>query len=275
MSELREVFEMVTKETEPDVDAWREQERRQRRESRIRKVGALAIAAAIGIVAVVVVIRAADEGTGTQPGGEPTDTNGIPTEQAIPPLSGGALEPGRYVFTSYDPGLDASYRISIDVADGYEGIGGWAARRIGTSQTGVNTLAIGDVYADPCQWEGSLIDRSAVSSTDDVVAALASQKGLRVSTPTDVTVDGFAGTYMERTVPARTDLSDCDGGQFRVYLEPSGGERFLVRGLLSLLWIIDVDGVPLVIEASLDAGTSAQVRAELLQMVESVQIDPR
>jgi hypothetical protein len=30
-----------------------------------------------------------------------------------------------------------------------------------------------------------------------------------------------------------------------------------------------------VIEAGHDAGTSAQVRAELLQMVESVQIDPR
>jgi hypothetical protein len=30
-----------------------------------------------------------------------------------------------------------------------------------------------------------------------------------------------------------------------------------------------------VIEALLDAGTSSQVQAELLQMVESVQIDPR
>jgi len=275
MSELREVFEMVTKQTEPDLDAWREQERRQRRASRNRRLSALALAAAIGIVAVVVVIRAVDEGTGTQPGGQGTDTNGIPTEQAIPPLSGGALEPGRYVFTSYDPGLDASYRISIDVANGYVGIGGWAALRIGTSQTGVNTLAIGDVYADPCQWEGSLIDRSAISSTDDVVAALASQEGLRVSTPTDVTVDGFAGTYMERTVPARTDLSECDGGRFRVYLEPGGGDRYLVPGLLQRLWILDIEGVPLVIEAGNDQGTSAQVRAELVQMVESVQIDPR
>jgi hypothetical protein len=271
MSELREVFEMVTKQTEPDVDAWNEQERRQRRASRNRKFGALAIAAAIGIVAVVVVIRAADEGTGTQPGGQPTPT----AAQPIPSLPGGALEPGRYVFTSYDPGLDASYRISIDVADGYEGIGGWAARRIGTTQTGVNTLAIGDVYADPCQWEGSLLDRSAISTTDEVVVALASQEGLRVSTPTDVTVDGFAGTYLERRVPARTNLSDCDGGQFRVYLTPKGGgERYLVSGLLQQLWILDVDGVPLVVEAGFDPGTSAQIRAELLQMMESIRIDP-
>jgi hypothetical protein len=276
MPELREVFEMVTKQTEPDLDAWREQERRQRRQSRNRKLGALAIAAAIGVVAVVLVIRAADEGTGTQPAGQPTDTNGIPAEQPIPPLPEGSLEPGRYVFTSLNPGLDASHRITIDVVDGYAGFGGWAAIRAGTNQTAVSIFPIGDVYADPCQWVGTKLDRSAISSTDDVVAALASQKGLRVSTPTDVTLDGFAGTYMERRVPARTDLSDCDEGQFRVYLDAEGGERYLGgAGQLGLLWVLDVDGVPLVIEASLDAGTSKEVRAELLQMVESIQIDPR
>jgi len=53
MSELKEVFEMVTKQTEPDVDAWRDQERRQRRKTMTRKVGAFALAAAIGIAAVV------------------------------------------------------------------------------------------------------------------------------------------------------------------------------------------------------------------------------
>jgi hypothetical protein len=278
MPELREVFEMVTKQTEPDLAAWKEQEQRQRRTSRNRRMGALAIAAAIGLVAVVVVIRAADEEAGTRPGGQPTDTTEIPTAQPIPPLSGGALETGRYVFTSFDPGLDASHRITIDVADGYAGFERWAAIKSGTSQTAVSTMAIGDVYADACQWKGALLDRSAISSTDEVVAALTSQKGLRVSTPTDVTLDGFAGTYMERRVPARTNLSDYDGGQFWVYLDASrgspGGSRYLVPGELQLLWILDVEGVPLVLDASLNPGTSAQIRAELVQMVESVRIDP-
>ena len=31
MAELKEIFEMVTNKTEPDVDAWQEQEQRQRR----------------------------------------------------------------------------------------------------------------------------------------------------------------------------------------------------------------------------------------------------
>jgi hypothetical protein len=196
----------------------------------------------------------------------------------IASLPGGTIDPGRYVFISFDPGLDASHRITIDVANGYQGIEGWAALKSGTNQTAVSTMAISDVYADACQWEGTLLDRSEISSTDEVVAAVATQEGLRVSTPTDVTVDGFAGAYMERRVPARTELSDCDGAQFRVYLDgrgSSGGERYLVPGELQRLWILDIEGVPLVIDASLNPGTSAQVRAELLQMVESIQIDPR
>jgi hypothetical protein len=274
MSELREVFEMVTKQAEPDLDAWREQERRQRRKSRNRKLGALAIAAAIGIVAVVAVIRASDVGTGTRPGGEPNETTGIPTG-GIPPLPSGSVEAGRYVFNSYDPGLDASHRITIDIPEGYRGVDGLAALKSGFSQTGVATMAIRDVYADACQWEGTRLDRSEISSADDLAAALASQKGLRVSTPTDVTVDGFAGTYMERRVPARTVISDCDGAQFRVYLVPEWGSRYLEPGQLQQLWILDIDGVPLVIDASIQTGTSGEVRAELRQMVESVRIDPR
>ena len=272
MPELREVFQMTTKQIEPDVDAWREQERHQRRSVRKKKIGAFAVAAAIGVVAFVVLLRAVDDGTETQLGGQP-----IPTAQPIPPLSTGSLEPGRYVFTSFLPGLDASHRITIDVPDGYKGFGeGWAAVKAGTNQTAVSTMVIGGVYADACQWQGTLLDRSAISSADEVVAALATQEGLRVSTPTEVTLDGFAGTYMERRMPARTRVSDCDGAQFRVYLDAGGGARYLGRaGHLSLLWVLDVDGVPLVIEASLDAGTSAQIRAELVQMVESIRIDPR
>ena len=65
MPELKEVFAMVTKQTEPEVDSWKEQEQRQRRLSRNRRFGALAVAAAIGLVAVVLGIRAANDGTGT------------------------------------------------------------------------------------------------------------------------------------------------------------------------------------------------------------------
>ncbi|TMK36578.1 MAG: hypothetical protein E6G58_04985 [Actinobacteria bacterium] len=49
MHDLREVFEMVTKQTEPDLDSWKKQEDRQRQRSRNRRIGAIAVAAAAAI----------------------------------------------------------------------------------------------------------------------------------------------------------------------------------------------------------------------------------
>jgi len=47
MPELKEVFEMVTNQTEPDLDSWKQQDERQRRTARNRKLGVFALAAAI------------------------------------------------------------------------------------------------------------------------------------------------------------------------------------------------------------------------------------
>jgi hypothetical protein len=276
MAEMRELFEMTTKQVEPDQDSWRKQDERHHRADRRRKFGALAVAGAIGVAALVVVIQVRDEGNGTQSGDQPNGGSTIPTVEPVPALSAtGDVDPGRHVFSSSDPAFDASHRITIDVVDGYGAFDDAAVLKDGGS---VSTLAVSAVWADPCQWQGSLLDRSAMASTDAVVAALGSQAGLRVSTPTAVAVDGLDATFMERRVPAQIDTDTCDrgdnGGEFRVYRSPEFGTRILQSGQRQLLWIVDVDGVPLVIDAIHDPATSADVRAELLQMVESIQIEP-
>jgi hypothetical protein len=276
MPEVREVFDMATQKVRPDPNALERQHRDQRQHVARRKatvfvlVGALALGgAALGLT----IVREKRVTPASNPSVGATSTT------PAPQLPGGALDPGRYVFTSYDPGLDASYRVSINVPEGYAGYEGWAAIKTGTSQTAVSTMAIGVIYADACHWQGTRLDRSQISSTAEVAAALANQRGLRVSAPRDVTVDGFAGTYMERKVPAGTNLAKCDDGQFRVYLDAgrgsAAGQRYLVPGELQQLWIVDVDGVPLVIDASMNPGMPAEIRAELRQMVESVRIEPR
>jgi hypothetical protein len=69
MPELKEVVEMVTKQTEPELDSWTEQERRHRRIVRNRKTGAFAVVAAVLAVAAIVAItlpredRTTDVGT--------------------------------------------------------------------------------------------------------------------------------------------------------------------------------------------------------------------
>jgi hypothetical protein len=70
MPELREVFEMTTKQMEPDRDAWREQETRHRRANRNKRVGGFSVAAAVGVAAIAVILatRADPNGTPPEPG---------------------------------------------------------------------------------------------------------------------------------------------------------------------------------------------------------------
>lgn len=67
MPELREVFEMTTRQVEPDTGAWRDQELRQRRTSRNRKIGAFIVVGAIVVAAIVVILEARGGGHATTP----------------------------------------------------------------------------------------------------------------------------------------------------------------------------------------------------------------
>jgi hypothetical protein len=271
MPDMKEVYEMVTQQTPPKPGALERQQREQRRRTTRRRAGVYGLVAALVIVAVVfgVSTLTGDDAQPLIPGSTAT-----PSPSPIHTLPDGALEPGTYIVSAEDPGFDASYRITISVPDGYEGFQGWAVLKRLTSETGVSAQVVSSVYADPCHWSGAEIDPSLTRDLDSLVAALVSQPGRHASTPTDVTVDGFAGKYMEQTVPAGIDsLVDCDGGEYRSWLDAEGA-RYHQPGEHNLLWIVDVDGVPLVIDAAFQPGTSAQLRAELLRMVESIRIDP-
>ena len=87
MPELREVFEMVRNQTEPIPGAWEEQERRQRRVVRNRKIGAIALSAGLALVAAWFVLLGSDA---TDRGKE---TNKVIGQPATLPS-----EPGVYLF---------------------------------------------------------------------------------------------------------------------------------------------------------------------------------
>ena len=80
MPELKEVFEMVAERSEPDLDSWNQQEDRQRRIARNRKVGVFVLAATIAVAAFVLILRADDRGGGPTPVG--TDTTSSPRQVA-------------------------------------------------------------------------------------------------------------------------------------------------------------------------------------------------
>jgi hypothetical protein len=183
-------------------------------------------------------------------------------------------EPGRAINTftvAGDPALDSSYVITMKLLDGYEG--GDVVFGSDGGQ-GISTWAVGNVFANPCHSIDTLLDPPIGSSVDALVAGLASQKGHPATTPTDVEVDGYAGKYIEMTVPAGIDVADCDHGEFRTWASPEGGTRFLEAGQRDLLWIVNVDGDRLVIDAALGPQTTEEDRTDRIHMVRSMQIDP-
>jgi Tol biopolymer transport system component len=86
MVELREVFEMVTKQTEPDLDSWKQQEDRQRRRARNQKVAAIAVVAA-AVVAVGAFVLATRPGT-QEPVDQPTPLPFVTTPPIGPQIVG-------------------------------------------------------------------------------------------------------------------------------------------------------------------------------------------
>jgi Tol biopolymer transport system component len=115
VAELREVFEMVTKQTEPDHDSWREQERRQRRVARNRKIGAIALSAALAVVFAWFVLNGSDA---TDQGNETSKVAGQPP--ALPAETGAYLfdlETGQatHVAGIVPPGYDSpGIAVSLD-----------------------------------------------------------------------------------------------------------------------------------------------------------------
>ena len=139
---------------------------------------------------------------------------------------------------------------------------------------GLGFWVIDEVYADPCRWTRGMVDPPVGPGVDDLVATLVEQRGRYASTPTDVTLAGYAGTRIDVQVPPDIDFSDCSHSEFHSWTNmPSGGRYHQGPGQIDRLWILDVDGDRLVVGASFFPETSPEDRAELWQIIDSVRID--
>ena len=179
-----------------------------------------------------------------------------------------------HTFIVGDPAIDGSYVITMKLSDGYEAAPDGHVVFGSDPGQGLGTWTVANVYADPCHSNDTLLDPPIGSSVGDLVAALASQQGHQATTPTDVAIDGYAGKYMEMTVPAGIEVADCDHGEYRTWADPIEGDRSLEAGQRDLLWIVDVDGVRLVIDAALGPQTTEKDRVDRISMVRSIHIDP-
>lgn len=132
------------------------------------------------------------------------------------------------------------------------------------------------VYGDPCDWS-STRPQTPSTTVDEVAAALAAQASRDASAPVDITLDGYAGKAITLHVPDDADFTQCDEGNFGSWslgtTDLSPHRYAQGPGQIDEVWVLDVDGLMVVIDWAYYAQTPADDVAELRAIVESATFE--
>jgi hypothetical protein len=195
---------------------------------------------------------------------------GFGTRECAPPeqpeATPGAQLGGTYLLEDPFP-----VRLSMTVADGWTAVEERRFYHVGSltrddGSAGLRIVMVDTITTDACAKRAGAVDERA--TIDDLAAFLAGLPLIDISKNTDVTLDGYRGKYLEFTRTAGE--IDCGWGGMDGWpaSSPTASDE------VDRVWILDVDGARLVIDAFSDPGASENVRAELRQIVESMQIEP-
>lgn len=205
-------------------------------------------------------------------------------------LRSGALPVGTYTVTPFAPpgdegpcmappqpgcsdsNADDSIRVTFIVPDGWSGaplrsIWLTTGRNSAPGGAGLIFNRGGWLHSDPCRNDAANPDIQVGPTVDDFANALADHPLLEVTTPVDISLGGYSGKYVDLQVPS--DFTDCNR-----YFAWEPGLYAQGPSQRWHLWILDVDGVRVVVETSDYPGTSAEDQAELQGIVDSIQIEP-
>jgi hypothetical protein len=193
------------------------------------------------------------------------------SQTAASRLPSGDIPPGRYF-------VDAlGYRYTFTVGDtGWDSVGDSTNVLIrhdpGDAEHGIlwlwGPLPQSDyLYRNPCHWSGT--DFLPGPTVNDYAEALTSVDAWNATEPTDVTVGGRQGKRLQLTVPADANFDECEDGEFHL----SAGRWYQAPGQTEDMRILDFDGSRYLVFTSWFTTTPTEIRAELDQMVDSMEID--
>ena len=120
--------------------------------------------------------------------------------------------------------------------------------------------------------EGQL-DPPVGPTVEDLVQAILAHPGWSARTaPSDVMIDGHPGQLVHLTIPGDAPLTPEEGDAFYLFVDPQGGQYWGgAPGQTFDLYIVDVEGERLVIDAYHYPDTSEEDLAAQRTVVESVQ----
>jgi hypothetical protein len=211
-------------------------------------------------------------------------------------LADGPVAPGAYViepppdgWAACDPWVHEcppepaharTLRVRIDIPEGWEaGLGATVVVPLGLdrgSSEGPDgaglvigwTTPTGGLHADPCQQISHLEpDIQPGPTVGDFIHAVRKHLPHETSDPVGAELGGYRGRYFELTGPA--DISGCrDWRPFEPGIVAQGPEN------LWNVWVINVDGLRMIILTETFPGTPSDVKAQLTSMVGSIRFLP-
>jgi hypothetical protein len=210
--------------------------------------------------------------TPATPTSEPTYTSSTPSSGAdvpgAPDLSAFGeeeLEPGRYTFLPFG-GSEADLP-EMQVPDGFAAYKGFAVGASKGPFRSVMVWTIDTVDLQPCKTSGP----TRIGPSPDALAEALSRQRLTTTTaPERIELGGHQGLYLEVTAPTGRRFTDCNS--FDLWGNDGGGLRYLQGpGQVERLWILDVPGERLVIDASSTQGVTPSQEQQLRQIAESAR----
>lgn len=224
------------------------------------------------------------------PGGEPSASPSVSPSDSEPstePSTAAGRPEGPHVLFGFRSLEGASVSMTVTIpAPGWFGetLGGILVKNdIADPPEGAGMIVFAGVeglyvYGDPCDWSTTRPETPA-TTVDEVVAALAAQPSRDASGPVDITLDGYTGRAITLHVPDDANFAECDQGVFAMFQEGVGsGPDAISRyaqgpGQIDEVWVLDVDGLMVVIDWTYYAGTPAEDVAELRAIVESATFE--
>jgi hypothetical protein len=217
-------------------------------------------------------------GPGEEPSPSADPSSVVPTSEPSPSAEGGLPE-GPHLLSNGGGGdagdvLTPPLTVTIP-GPGWEGDAGggilfWHAGEPDEAGMIVFSREEYVVFGDPCTWQSS--PSITVRTVDEFVAALAAQPGRDASEPVDVTIDGYPGKAITLHIPTDTDYTACDQGTFGTWSCEDPPDPFPCGftdgpGETSVDYILDVDGALVAWHTDYQAGTPADMVAELEALV--------
>jgi hypothetical protein len=154
-------------------------------------------------------------------------------------------------------------------------IGAWSIQHVNLFPCRWATRAFADeLYAPTAEGQAEALaawwgqDPNAPFSSNSEIAPIASKRR-------PATIGGYPAWYLEVLIPSVFDFTKCDGGQLVLWETANGDVRYgLGPGELDRLWVVDVHGESIVIDAALPLMASAADETELQAVVHSIVIEP-